>query len=329
MSISSALSRRRFIGQAGIILGGGLAAAGLTMSAPAAPGQVGDRANPTLSQVRLDKPDVEVAIQSAYQIGCYTRPFDKFDWRVAYDAIAGAGYKYAGLISTNTKEWIMIRPNTALEEARQMGLEAVRRGLQLVSIYGDFSVAQSVQDGVAGLQRLIDNCAAASCPNLLLGGVTDEKLYEAYFKAIAESADYAASKKVGLSIKPHGGQNATGSQCRAAIERVGGRKLGLWYDPGNIFYYSNGELDPVADAATVGGLVVGMSVKDYRHPKDVLVTPGTGKVNFPAVFSALQRGGFTRGPMLVECLAPGDLAKVTADARQTRLMLEELTGQKA
>lgn len=263
--------------------------------------------------------------REAWQIGCYTRPFDKFDWRAAFDAIAEAGFKYAGLISTRSKEWIMIRPDTAMEEARQMGEEAAQRRLQLVSAYGDFSVAKSLADGTAGLRKLIDLCAAARCSNLLLGGVNDEKLYAAYYTAIAESCDYAAGQGIGLSIKPHGGRNATGPQCRQAIERVAHKNFGLWYDPGNIFYYSDGRLDPVDDAGTVDGLVVGMSIKDYRHPKDVMVTPGTGQVDFRKVFARLKQGGFKRGPLLVECLKPGTLAEVTAEAKKARLFLEELT----
>ena len=31
-----------------------------------------------------------------YRIGCYTRPWDKYDYRVALDAIAEAGFKYVG-----------------------------------------------------------------------------------------------------------------------------------------------------------------------------------------------------------------------------------------
>jgi sugar phosphate isomerase/epimerase len=134
----------------------------------------------------------------------------------------------------------------------------------------------------------------------------------------------ASSRKVRLTIKPHGGTNATGPQCRKAIERVAHRNFGLWYDPGNILYYSDGQLDPVADAATVDGLVVGMSIKDYRPPKDVLVTPGTGRVDFPGVMRRLKQGGFRSGPLMVECLERGDLAKVTAQARQTRVFLEQL-----
>lgn len=300
-------SRREFLQKAGALATAALVPASLSPGAGAAAEAAG----------------------SGFQIGCYTRPFDKFDWRAAYDAIAEAGYKYAGLISTNTKDWIMVRVDTPPDEAQRMGEEAGKRGLKLLSAYGDFSVAKSLEEGMAGLRKLIDLCVAANCPNLLLGGVSDAKLYDSYFKAVAECCDYAAEKKVGLSMKPHGGQNATGPQCRKAIAQVGRKNFGLWYDPGNIFYYSNGELDPVNDAATVDGLVVGMSVKDYQHPKEVLVTPGTGRVNFPAVLARLKKGGFTSGPLLVECLTPGDLAKVTEEARRARRMLEELVGSKA
>lgn len=271
----------------------------------------------------------EQAAPNGWQIGCYTRPFDKFDWRVAFDAIAEAGYQYAGLISSNAKQWILIRIDTPPEEAAQMGAEAEKRGLKLVSAYGDFSVANSLAEGISGLHKLIDHCVAAHCPNLLLGGPGDPKHYAPYFKAIRECCAYADEKGVGLSIKPHGGQNATGPQCRKAIQLVGHPRFRLWYDPGNIFYYSNGDLDPVVDAATVDGLVVGMSVKDYRHPKDVMLTPGTGRVNFHAVFSALKKGGFTGGPILVECVEQGTLAQVTEEARKARLFLEGLLREKA
>ncbi|MBI4326633.1 MAG: sugar phosphate isomerase/epimerase [Chloroflexi bacterium] len=203
--------------------------------------------------------------------------------------------------------------------------EVKKRGLRTLSIYGgDFPVAKSVEAGSAGLKRLIDHCATCTCPNLLLGG-TDEKLFTPYYKVVAECCDYAAAKGVGLSLKPHGGQNATGPQCRKIIEQVGHKNFRLWYDPGNILYYSDGRLDPVNDCATVDGLVIGMSVKDFKLPKEVLVTPGTGQVNFREVFARLKKGGFTRGPLIVECLERGDVAHITAEARKARQFLEELT----
>ncbi|MDT8302721.1 MAG: TIM barrel protein, partial [Sedimentisphaerales bacterium] len=122
--------------------------------------------------------------------------------------------------------------------------------------------------------------------------------------------------------------NATGPQCRKTIEMVGHRNFGIWYDPGNIYYYSDGKRDPVDDAPTVDGLVVGMCIKDYKHPKNVAITPGTGQVDFPAVFSRLKKGGFTHGPLIIECLDPGDVEQTIVQAKKTRLFLEELTGQK-
>lgn len=266
------------------------------------------------------------AAKQGYQIGCYTRPWDQFDYKVALDGIAEAGYKYAGLMTHKGKTWVIITVDTTPEEASLIGEEVRKRGMQTISIYGgDFKVAQSLETGIAGLKRLIDNCAAARCPNLLLGGTSKENLVQPYYKAVTECCDYAASRKVSLSVKPHGGSNATGAQCRQIIEMVGKKNFRVWYDPGNIFFYSNGEKDPIDDVPSVDGLIAGMSIKDFAPPKEVILTPGTGKVNFREVLSRAKKGGFRNGPLVVECLAKGDAAQVTAEAKKTRLMLEDLT----
>ena len=272
----------------------------------------------------------EGTMPSVWQIGCYTRPWDKHDYRTALDAIAEAGFKHVGLMTAKSATGLIISAATPIDEARQAGEEAAKRGLAIPSVYGgDIPVQKSLDAAIEALRKLIDNCAAAGAANLLMGGTGDEKLQDAYYKAVAACCDYAAGKKVGMSVKPHGGLNATGPQCRKVIERVGHKNFRLWYDPGNIFYYSDGQLDPVADAATVDGLLVGMSVKDYKHPRDVMVTPGTGKVDFPKVMARLKQGGFTRGPLVVETLAPGDLAKTLEEARKARAFLENLVGQKS
>lgn len=265
-----------------------------------------------------------------WQIGCYTRPWAKYDYRVALDAIAEAGFKYAGLMTTKSeKSNLVISVATTLEEAHQISEEVRKRGLKVPSVYGGgIPVAKSLKAGIEGLRKLIDNCAACNVGNLLMGGIGNADLYDAYYKAIAECCDYAGEKGMGISVKPHGGLNATGPQCRKTVEMVGHKNFRIWYDPGNIYFYSDAKLDPVTDAATVDGLVVGMCIKDYKHPKNVAVTPGTGMVDFPAVFARLKQGGFTSGPLVVECLEPGDLEHTLAEAKKTREFLEELTGQK-
>lgn len=298
------LSRRRFLRQT--LLAGG--AAGMAASA------LGCRA---LAGRRRD----------GWQIGAYTRPWDAWDYRTALDGIAEAGFSWCGIMTAKSaKGWLVLTGDSPLEEAAEIGVEMRQRGLQCLSLYaGEFPVAQSVEAGVTGLRKLIDLCAACGSANLMLGGVGDAKLYDDYFRVIAECCDYAAAKRIGLSLKPHGGFVATGAACRAGVEKVGHPNFRIWYDAGNILYYSDGKRDPVADAADVDGLVVGMSVKDFRPPKDVMVTPGDGLVNWPALMTRLARGGFTRGPLLIECLERGDRSHVLTSARRARTFLEELT----
>src|SRR5438552_3853481 len=82
--------------------------------------------------------------------------------------------------------------------------------------------------------------AADAVGTLLMGGTTNANQYDAYYKAIEECCDYASEKNVALVIKPHGGLNSTGEQCRKTIEKVPKKNFRLWYDPGNIFFYSAG-----------------------------------------------------------------------------------------
>ncbi len=283
------------------------------------------RGTAALGLASLAKSLTGCASASRYTLGCYTRPWDKHEYRVALDGVAEAGFKHVGLMTAKGKSWVIVTVDSTPDEVAAVADQVKQRGLRTISIYGgDFPAAKSVEAGVAGLKTLIDHCVICSCPNLLLGGTSDEKLVQPYYKVVAECCDYAVSKGVGLSVKPHGGQNATGPQCRRLIEQVGHKNFRLWYDPGNIYYYSDGKLDPVDDAGTVDGLVVGMSVKDFVPPKEVSVTPGRGRVNFREVLAGLRKGGFTSGPLVVECLAQGEPLDVTAEAKQARLFLEEL-----
>ncbi len=67
-----------------------------------------------------------------------------------------------------------------------------------------------------------------------------------------------------------------------------------------------------------------MSVAAGKLSKDVLVTPGTGRVDFPAVLAALKKGGFTGGPLVVETLARGNLDTILAEAKKARQFVERL-----
>lgn len=254
-----------------------------------------------------------------WQIGCYTRPWAAHDYRVALDAIAAAGYAYAGLMTAKGKNNLIISLDTTPDEAAAVGREVAQRGLKAVSLWGGgFPL-----DKPDGLRRLIENCSACGCPSLLLGG-TDAKNEAEYYAVVAACCDYAAARKVVLAIKPHGGTNPNGAACRKLIERIGHPAFRVWYDAANVFYYSDGALNPVDDAPAVDGLVAGMSIKDFKPPKDVALTPGTGTVDFPKVMARLKQGGFTGGPLVVECLAPGDLPHLADEAVKAREFVSSL-----
>ena len=274
-----------------------------------------------------------------YRVGIYTRPWDKHDYRTALDAIAEAGFKHAGLMTTTTEgRRLVISADLPLEECEKIGHEVKSRGMSIPSVYGGgIPVAKSLEAGIEGLKRLIDNCVAAGARSLLMGGTGNQKLYDAYYKAIAECCPYAAQKNLPITVKPHGGLNDTGPRCRKCIEMVDHENFSLWYDPGNIYHYSFGELNPVDDAATVDGLVrIGMCIKDFTMSKegdelkrDVWVTPGTGMVDFPAVLARLKKGGFTSGELVIECVArpePEDLPAILAGAKKAKKFVEGLVG---
>jgi sugar phosphate isomerase/epimerase len=262
---------------------------------------------------------------SEWQIGCYTRPWDQYDYRVGLDGMAEAGYKYAGLMTHRGKTRTVVSPETTPEEAATIGEEVRKRGMALVSVYGgDFGAAKGMQAGIAGLRRLIDNCSACRCPELMLAGTGRPELVGPYFRMVAECCDYGESKRVRLSVKPHGGANATGPQCRNLVETVGHRNFRVWYDPGNIFHYSKETVNPVDDVLSLDGLIVGMCIKDFRPPDGVMITPGTGNVNWRETMARAQKGGFTSGPLVVECLYRGESANLVAEALRARRFLERL-----
>ena len=305
MPSSNQLSRRELLGKTLRTAGWGLAVSHLAAGSATAATKYGRVAG--------------------WQIACYTRPWASYDYNVAFDAVAEAGFKYIGFTGIKSKTRRVIAPATSLEESQKMGLEAKKRGLEIPNVYGGrLSSDKSVEAGIDSLRRLIDNCAAAGAWSAMVSSLGNEKTYHQHIKAIAECCDYAAEKGVAIVLKPHGGLTATGELLRKAVKRVGHESFTVMYDPGNIYYYSNGQIDPVKEAAVLDGLVTGMSIKDYKHPKNVALTPGTGQVDFPALMARLGKGGFTHGPLIVETLLPGDLDHLLGEAKKARRFVEKL-----
>lgn len=258
---------------------------------------------------------------SKWKIGAYTRVWGNRNYLEALDGMVEAGYKYVGL-STHEKGRVVDR-NSDPEFAAKVGEEIKKRGLTLVTNSGgSHDVSNSLEEGIAGLKRLIDNSALCGAPVIQINAIHDPVQMEPFYKAISECCDYAAEKGVLITLKPHG---QVGAFCLEQVKKVNHKNFKLWYDPGNVFHASFGETDPLDDAVGLGGYVVGMAVKDFRLPRDVNVTPGTGMVDFPKLLALLGQEGFTSGALVVELVSQGDLAHLTAEAIKARKFIESIT----
>ncbi len=256
-------------------------------------------------------------------VGCWTRPWAAYDYRVGFDAVAEVGFKYIALTGAKTRTRRVIAVDTSLEESAQVGQEAKKRGLAITNVYGG---GVSLEKGPAGLRKLIDNCEAAGGLSVLLSGIGNEQTYEACCRTVADCCDYALAKRIAVVLKPHGGTTGTGPQLRDAVRRVDRPNFTIMYDPGNIFYYSKGQIDPVDDVRAVDGLVTGMSVKDYLPPENVALTPGTGKVDFAVLMRRMRHGGFAHGPLMIEMVRSGDPAQTLEEVKKAKRFVEQLVG---
>jgi len=281
-------------------------------------------ASATLARHAIAEPG---AADTPWKVGCFTRPWAEHEYTVALDAIAEAGFTYAGFMNTtkNGKGTQMLTWDMPLEEAAAMAEAAKSRGLTVAAAWGGrFPTEQGMDTAIEGLNKLIDVSAAATAPDILLGGEGRAEFLETYEGAIKACLDNAAAKGVRICMKPHDTFNFTGEDCKATVKRIGHPNFAFYYDPGNILHYSKGERAPEMDSQGIGDVVHGMCVKDYLEGKSVNITPGTGQVDFPKVMENLKESGFQGGPMIIECLNPGSLEEILAEAKKTRAFVEGL-----
>lgn len=230
------------------------------------------------------------------------------------------GYKFAG-ISVHDQGRVIDR-NSSSEAAVALGHEVKSRDLKIVTLSaGSFDTSAPVDQGLAQFQRLVDLAILCDAPSIQINDPGKAELEATFYKVLAEGCDYAAGKRVAVNVHPHG---SSGAHIRSQILKIGHENLGLLYDPGNIGFYSHGEVDPVEDANALDGAIYGVSIKDYRLPRTVNLTPGTGLVDFPRLLARLHQGGFTNGPLVVECLEEGELDFVNSEARKAREFVESL-----
>jgi len=257
-----------------------------------------------------------------WPIGCMNRPWTKWTFDETLAAIKAAGYATTGLL-TRTKTDPFIAADATPEY-----LDGLKRALAASGLTANMGALRSrhdipLEETVKSLQKEIDNAAFLGLKYVMTFGVDDPAQSDHHLQSMARAAAYGAEKGVQVVMKPHGGSSGASGEIAAAMKKVGQANFKIWYDAGNIIYYTG--KDPVEELKPIVQHVTGFCAKDCAEPKgEVMIQFGTGKVDFAGVFKVLKSAGF-EGPIMVECSAVGETPEATgANARVNRECLEKL-----
>ena len=255
-----------------------------------------------------------------WPIGCFNRAWTNWSYDDALDGIASAGYKLTGLLSGHRGE-IFTSSAATPDYLDALKKRIAQRGLAVnvtaIHLRPEVPLAENVKD----LRQQIENAARLDLKFMLTFGVDKQESYENFYRLMADAAAQAEKHGLQIVLKPHGGASGASAEILRCIEKVGHSNFKIWYNAGNIIYYTGrnplNELEPVARHVT------GFCAKDCPGPKgEVMSQFGTGKVDFKAVFARLKSAGF-KGPIMVEGVKVGSTAEeTTANARANREFLQ-------
>lgn len=257
-----------------------------------------------------------------WEIGCFNRPWTKWSYDQTLKEMSAAGYKTTGLLSRTREERFIGA------EATPEYIDGLKKRIESSGLRATMGALNSrhnipLEDAIRDLRKQIDNARLLSIGTVLSFGVDKPEEFDHYFKVMHDAAGYAQSKGVSLVMKPHGGISGSSAEILRVIKEVDHPNFSIWYDAGNIIYYTG--KDPVAEIDPIVKHITGFCAKDCGAPKgDVMIQFGEGKVDFPAVFKRLKAGGFN-GPVMVECCRVGQTPEeTTANARANRVFLEKI-----
>ncbi len=259
-----------------------------------------------------------------YQIGAFARPWTTFTWDEFLSGVAGAGYQYMGFMRHPEAELL---PGTDDEKIAWIKDSLSRHGLTPTSEISLHHTSRCPLHGgteaaVREACAVIDVMAAVGVPYYISCGTPEESLYDTLFTVLREAAAYGADHGVTVTLKPHGGPGGTCRDLVRVVEIVDHPNFGIYFDPGNVLYYTGHS--PLEGLDEVAPHVVGAIIKDQTGGigAPVTIEPGTGDVDFETMFGVLRTGGFTGGPVMVECLGGDGLEDTNIRAARVREKVE-------
>jgi sugar phosphate isomerase/epimerase len=276
-------------------------------------------------------PAAEKSPTPRWTIGCFNRPWTQWSYDETLDGIKAAGYSTTGLLTpVTTKGDIFTSAAATPEYLATLKQKIAARGLKLNMTALRVQTARPLAEAIGDTRQQLENARTVGVEFALTFGEDRPERYAHYFKIMSDAAAFAQERGIKLVMKPHGGGSGASEEILSAIKTVAHPNFKIWYDAGNIVYYTGkdpvAELEPIVEHVTgfcAKDCVVGPDAKGALKP-DVMVQFGTGKVDFAGVFKKLKSAGFN-GPIMVECCKIGATAEeTTQNARANRLFLENV-----
>ncbi len=252
-------------------------------------------------------------------LGCFTRPWSEHSLEDALAGIAAAGYERVGLPSL-TPGGPLLPSNVTDDDIAQLDARLKSYGLIPEVAFGNPDVNLPPKKAAAQFRREMEYARSLGLRYLVLTGTDDESTYETWFRTLERSLNPARKLGLVLLLKPHGGLSALADDLLRAVARLPHPNFGLCYDPGNIYYYTGRRAKD--ELPKVARHVRAMCIKDEIGGKDgqVMITPGTGLVDFRRIFSILAEAGFS-GPCWVECVGGRTLEEINQEAKKARVFV--------
>jgi sugar phosphate isomerase/epimerase len=265
---------------------------------------------------------------------CLTWQYHELPFERALEGIAQAGFRYVAFGLPHGKvghpiendersiaetEALLakykLQPAMLSANAQFKPDQPVERAVQWLNMAKRFGIGEVLSTGTWGYRTFPAEPLAEEEME-----AADQRFVEHY----RQIADEAAKLDIKLSLKPHTGNTATAGVLLKTLQRINRLNLGGSYDPGNVHYYEG--VDAGKDFPQMASRTHSLLIKDHRGGKGNrdFPLPGTGDVDFPRIFAALQKANF-QGNVAVERVCATyseDPATMDRLLRETRMYLE-------
>ena len=252
------------------------------------------------------------------------------------DAVKGAAAAKFGLIELSAVKGWSDHVSWEMSDADIARVKALLadHGIRSESLSGHANILSD--DGLDQLKRHAGLAGRLGCAWLVtsVGEAHDDNEditdYGPLRKALANLLGACAASRVGLALEVHGKSFGTGKSLTDLISFDPNPALGVCYDTANCLFY--GGVKAEADIPATGRLVA-CHLKEKAGKPDEWNFPaiGAGWVDFPAVFAAMEKMGFT-GPINIEIEftpdGPGSVAAVDKAVKDSHDYLTKLLGGK-